>query len=127
MFEDVTKLHVHSVFLPYLHQRLGHANLDGVNQVLRRYDLPFSNKRLSVICLDCCLGKMHKLPFPISSFQASRPLDLVCSDVWGHHLVLRFIIGDITFYSMITPANTRGFILCDTGHICFMFLSNFGS
>ncbi|CAN1172865.1 hypothetical protein LINPERPRIM_LOCUS8911, partial [Linum perenne] len=45
IFEDVARPQVHSVSLPTWHQRLGHANLDSVKHVLRRYNFPFSNKR----------------------------------------------------------------------------------
>ncbi|CAN1127052.1 Retrovirus-related Pol polyprotein from transposon RE2, partial [Linum perenne] len=83
MFRDVSHPQVHFASLPVWHQRLGHAHLESVKQVLRRNSLPFSNKRLPAICPDCSLGKMHKLPFPVSTFQASGPLDLICSDVWG--------------------------------------------
>ncbi|CAN1817778.1 Retrovirus-related Pol polyprotein from transposon RE1, partial [Linum perenne] len=82
LFEDVQP-QAHSVTLSTWHRRLGHANLDTVKHALRRSDLSFSNKRLPAICPDCCLGKMHKLPFPVSRFQATGPLDLICSDVWG--------------------------------------------
>ncbi|CAN1263351.1 Retrovirus-related Pol polyprotein from transposon TNT 1-94 [Linum perenne] len=74
---------VHNVTLSTWHRRMGHANLDSVKKLLRRYALPFSNKRLPHICHDCCVGKMHKLPFNSSFYKATGPLDLICSDVWG--------------------------------------------
>ncbi|CAN1176611.1 hypothetical protein LINPERHAP2_LOCUS32625 [Linum perenne] len=48
--------------LPVWHQRLGHAHLENVKRVLRRYQISFPNKRFPSVCLGCCLGKMHKLP-----------------------------------------------------------------
>ena len=34
-------------------------------------------------CKHCLSGKMHQFSFPISTFHASKPLELVHSDVWG--------------------------------------------
>jgi transposase InsO family protein len=36
-----------------------------------------------LVCEACKAGKMHANPFPISQFRASRPLQLVHSDVHG--------------------------------------------
>ncbi|CAN1798348.1 Retrovirus-related Pol polyprotein from transposon RE1, partial [Linum perenne] len=73
----------HAASLPIWHQRLGHAHLENVKRVLRRYHISFPNKRIPSVCSGCCLGKMHKLPFPVSDYKATGPLDLICSDVWG--------------------------------------------
>ena len=34
-------------------------------------------------CTHCLYGKMHKLPFPKSFFNASSPFELIHSDLWG--------------------------------------------
>ncbi|CAN1150708.1 hypothetical protein LINPERPRIM_LOCUS18772, partial [Linum perenne] len=68
LFGGTTRPQAHSVSLPVWHQRLGHANLENVKRVLRHNNLSFSNKHLPAICPDCCLGKMHKLSFPVSTF-----------------------------------------------------------
>ncbi|CAN1185473.1 hypothetical protein LINPERHAP2_LOCUS37572 [Linum perenne] len=81
MFREVSQPQVHSTSLPVWRQRLSHANLESVKQVLYRQNLYFSNKCLPTICANCCLGKMHKLPFLVSNFQASNTLDLIYSDV----------------------------------------------
>ena len=41
-------------------------------------------------------GKMHQLYFPTSTFQASKPLELVHFDVWG--LALITSINDFQYY-----------------------------
>ncbi|CAN1836113.1 Retrovirus-related Pol polyprotein from transposon RE2, partial [Linum perenne] len=73
----------HTASLPVWHQRLGHAHLENVKCVLRRYQISFPNKRIPSVCSGCCLGKMHKLPFHVSNYKADGPLGLICSDVWG--------------------------------------------
>ncbi|CAN1184109.1 Retrovirus-related Pol polyprotein from transposon RE2, partial [Linum perenne] len=83
MLESLTRPQANSATLPTWHNRLGHANLETVKRVLRMNNLAFSNKHFPAICPDCCLGKMHKLPFPVSTYRADGPLDLICSDVWG--------------------------------------------
>lgn len=40
------------------------------------------------MCPTCSVSKSHKIPFTDSSFQATSPLDLICSDVWGPTLVI---------------------------------------
>ncbi|CAN1163242.1 Retrovirus-related Pol polyprotein from transposon RE2 [Linum perenne] len=78
-----TRPSVNSASLTTWHRRLGHANMESVKRTLRSSDIYFSNKRLPHICHDCCVGKMHKQPFPLSTYRAAGPLDLICSDVWG--------------------------------------------
>ncbi|CAN1152237.1 Retrovirus-related Pol polyprotein from transposon RE2, partial [Linum perenne] len=80
LFQEATRPKANLASLPVWHQRLGHAHLESVKTVLRHNNLAFSNKRLPAVCPDCCLGKMHKLPFPVSRYKASGPLDLICSD-----------------------------------------------
>lgn len=44
-----------------------------------------SNKSL---CQACVVNKIHILPFLISSFHATSPLNLICSDVWDLALII---------------------------------------
>ncbi|CAI0549132.1 unnamed protein product, partial [Linum tenue] len=64
------------------HQRLGHANLRAVRQLLSSHHIKYSSDSSS-LCHGCSLSKIHKLPFPTSSYCASAPLELICSDLWG--------------------------------------------
>ena len=38
-------------------------------------------------CKHCLSGKMHQFSVPVSTFHASKSLELVHSDVWGPTLV----------------------------------------
>lgn len=58
------------------HQRLGHANLRVFLQILRNNNISFSQSKESSLCRGCTVGKIHKLPFPISSFKATRPFGI---------------------------------------------------
>ena len=43
----------------------------------------FNNSDSITHCKNCLNGKMYQLPFPKSDFEASKPLKLIHSDVWG--------------------------------------------
>jgi len=69
------------------HRRLCHHHLAGVRKLLSgnlvtgfRLD---SKAEPDPVCEACKAGKMHADPFPTSSTRASRPLQLVHSDVHG--------------------------------------------
>ncbi|KAF5451638.1 hypothetical protein F2P56_026728, partial [Juglans regia] len=65
------------------HRRLGHASFRAVNHVLNSNKISVEvNKRHSV-CPDCEMAKSHNLPFANSVNHATRPLELIFSDVWG--------------------------------------------
>ena len=42
-----------------------------------------SGKYKSIVCSDCQLAKSHRLPTQLSNFRASKPLELVYTDIWG--------------------------------------------
>ena len=46
------------------------------------FGLPFISSNLKV-CEGCIYGKMHRLPFPKTSWRAKAPLQLVHADIWG--------------------------------------------
>ena len=67
------------------HHMLGHPSDKVLDVALSSVDnlcTSDSNKSLSH-CKHCLNGKMHQFSFPISDFQASKPLELVHSDIWG--------------------------------------------
>ena len=67
------------------HHRLGHPSDKVLNIALSSIDnvcISSTNKTFSH-CKHCLSGKMHQFSFPISDFHASKPLELVHSDVWG--------------------------------------------
>ena len=43
-----------------------------------------SGKYKSIVCSDCQLAKSHRLPTQLSNFRASKPLELVYTNIWGH-------------------------------------------
>jgi transposase InsO family protein len=67
------------------HRRLAHHNLTDVKALIERKLV--TGMQLDVktapdpLCEPCLAGKMHANPFPSSSSHASRPLELVHSDV----------------------------------------------
>lgn len=65
------------------HCILGHPSFTIVNTVLKACNLPSINKDQQPFCRSCCLGKIHKFPFPDSQNTYSQPLELIHSDVWG--------------------------------------------
>ena len=65
------------------HHRLGHPSdkvLDVAFSSVDNVCISKSNKSFSH-CKHCLSGKMHQFSFPIFVFQASKPLELVHSDV----------------------------------------------
>ena len=65
------------------HLHLGHPNFRIVRQVLSKFQLPISINKNLVMCSACSQAKSHQLSFSSSTFVASRPLELLFSDVWG--------------------------------------------
>jgi hypothetical protein len=69
------------------HHRLCHHHLAGVKKLLSGnlvMALKLDSRADSdLVCEACKAGKMHANPFPISHSRASRPLQLVHSDVHG--------------------------------------------
>jgi hypothetical protein len=66
------------------HHRLGHPCFRTFNLLCK--DLGLSFKSLSCValhCQSCATNKCHKLPFGPNSFVATKPLQLLYSDVWG--------------------------------------------
>ena len=73
--------------LTLLHRRLCHHHLTGIRKLLSGNlvtGLKLDSKaEPDPVCEACKAGKMHADPFPASSTRASRPLQLVHSDVHG--------------------------------------------
>ena len=62
--------------------RLAHTSFSTIHQALSS-SVIVSSLKSSGLCSTWAVSKINKVPFQESSFQASMPLDLVCSDVWG--------------------------------------------
>ena len=69
------------------HRRLAHHHLAGVRMLLDKNLVTGmhldSKSAPDPICEPCLAGKMHSNPFPSSQWRATRPLELVHSDVKG--------------------------------------------
>lgn len=89
------------------HMRLGHPSERVLNQVLQSCNEKFEfNERLS-FCDACQFGKSHLLPFKHSISHASKPLDLIHTDIWGPSPIqstsgFRFYIHFIDDFSRFT-------------------------
>lgn len=56
-------------------------------------------------CIHCLNGKMHQIPFPTFGFHASRPLELVYSNVWGPAPIT--FINDFQYYVLFVDAYSK--------------------
>ena len=90
------------------HRCLCHSHLAGIKKLLSGNlvkGIKLDSQALpDPVCEACKAGKMHADPFPISSFSASKPLQLVYSDVHGPvkvptHQGYRYWVSFIDDYS----------------------------
>ena len=65
------------------HSRLGHSNFITIRQALQQANIPFSVNKNHDPYHACSVSKSHKLPFELSTYKATGPLDLICYDLWG--------------------------------------------
>ena len=65
------------------HLRLGHINLDRINQLVKDGPLRKLNVGTLHFCGSCLEGKMTKRPFSAKGERSKEPLQLVHSDVYG--------------------------------------------
>lgn len=63
------------------YHRLGHPSHHTKQILSTTLSLSRSSKPLT-ICPSCQMGKISRLPFPLSNFVSSFPLDLIHIDVW---------------------------------------------
>ncbi|KAL5856594.1 hypothetical protein ACOSQ3_004052 [Xanthoceras sorbifolium] len=64
------------------HKKLGHPAPLILKHVLHKLHLKSTSNPIS-FCDACKLGKLHQLPFQLSTHKAQAPLELLLSDVWG--------------------------------------------
>ena len=65
------------------HLKLGHINLDRINQLVKDGPLRELNVGTLPVCESCLEGKMTKRPFSAKGKRSKEPLQLVHSDVYG--------------------------------------------
>ena len=88
------------------HRRLGHPNNKVLAHLLKsgllnktvRYSSPIG----SFDCISCKLGKSKILPFPSKGSRATKPFDIVHSDVWGASPIVSHVVTFIDDYSRYT-------------------------
>ncbi|KAM0065667.1 putative RNA-directed DNA polymerase [Helianthus debilis subsp. tardiflorus] len=68
------------------HQRLGHVGYDRLELIVKRNlvaGIPDVEVKKNMVCAGCQYGKAHQLPYESSNYHATKPLELVHSDVFG--------------------------------------------
>ncbi|KAJ9556427.1 hypothetical protein OSB04_011041 [Centaurea solstitialis] len=66
------------------HHKLGHPSARIFKQLSQILGLKFNSlSNFNFHCQSCAINKSHKLPFGPNSFTATKPLQLIYSDVWG--------------------------------------------
>ncbi|XP_031280370.1 uncharacterized protein LOC116138850 [Pistacia vera] len=66
------------------HNRLGHPHSIVFNKIMRQVHSNSSQTIPALSFCDACqLGKVHRNHFPISNSRATKPLELIHSDIWG--------------------------------------------
>ncbi|KAL4563134.1 hypothetical protein LXL04_027167 [Taraxacum kok-saghyz] len=66
------------------HHKLGHPSIKVFKFLIRHLGMHCNKlSATSFHCNACSINKSHKFPFGSNSFKASKPLELVYSDVWG--------------------------------------------
>lgn len=66
------------------HHTLGHPSTRILKQLVNDLDLTFKpSSHFDFHCTSCSINKNHKVPFGENSFVATKPLQLIYSDVWG--------------------------------------------
>lgn len=64
------------------HKKLAHQNYNQIRKVLTRNNIKFKEESLQP-CKDCLGGKQHRSSYPASQSRASRPCELIHSDLCG--------------------------------------------
>ena len=100
------------------HHRLGHASTDIVTQIMQSCNVSFEKNKntvCSTVCSSCQLAKSHRLPTHLSLSCASKPLELVHTDLWGPTLVKStsgakyfiLFLDDYSRYTWFYPLQTK--------------------
>ncbi|CAL8168658.1 unnamed protein product [Prunus armeniaca] len=68
----------------FWHKRLGNPSAQTLQHLLFTRSLPLQGSSITnCVCVDCQLGKSHKLPFNKSICSSSFPLELIHTNIWG--------------------------------------------
>jgi len=102
------------------HERFGHLNYGGLAQVVSMVDgisVPSSEfiEAGKVLCEPCVQAKQPRAPFPISTSESTRPLQLVHMDLCGplpvqslggSHYFATFL-DDYSRFSLVVPVSSK--------------------
>jgi transposase InsO family protein len=102
------------------HERYGHLSYGSLSQVVKMVDgiaVPSSefDRAGKVLCELCVQAKQHRAPFPASSSQTSRPMQLVHMDVCGPMPVQSLggskyfatFLDDYSGFSLVVPVASK--------------------
>ena len=89
------------------HLRYGHLNYKGLKLLKQKnmvVGLPQINRE-DKVCEGCIYGKMHRLPFPKTTWRAKAPLELVHADICGPTRTTS--IGGKRYFLLFVDDHTR--------------------
>jgi Reverse transcriptase (RNA-dependent DNA polymerase)/gag-polypeptide of LTR copia-type/GAG-pre-integrase domain len=70
------------------HYRLGHCSSSVLDLLLKNKSISSQKPSKASFCSDCHTAKAHRLPFTPSTTIATKPLEVIHSDIWGPAPVL---------------------------------------
>lgn len=65
------------------HQRFGHINSRSLQETMKLYKVPFPKDVTIHDCIGCMLGKSVKSPFRMTEERATKPFEMIHSDISG--------------------------------------------
>lgn len=124
---------VNSTGLLDWHNKLGHPSYKTLVQVLKSCNISVQSNENVFFCSSCQYGKAHKLPFNHSNSKASKPLELIHSDLWGPAPIaskqgFRYYINfldDYIRFSWIFPLKAKSEALSIFKHLKLMVEKQF--
>lgn len=72
-----------SEFVLDWHKKLGHPSKKNLFHVLKSCNFKINGNEKMDFCSTCQYGKNHRLSFKHSNSKASKPLELIHTDLWG--------------------------------------------
>lgn len=89
------------------HLRYSHLNWKGL-QLLKQKNMVIGLPEIEAkaqICEGCVYGKMHRCPFPKTTWRAKAPLELIHADIWGPSRTLS--LGNKRYFILFVDDYTR--------------------
>ena len=97
------------------HHRLGHLNIQVLQQIISTYGLPTPSINKTISCDACLASKSHRLPYSKSTRQTNKPLEIIQLDLWGPspvilhtgHKYYVILVNDFTRYTWQYPLKLK--------------------